>query len=397
MRAALTLDDATLNPQPKKGRPKTTAVDCFRCGDARVVLLRLVFALPAICSIGCATGRYSAADLPPEFEAPRVANPQTLDLSKIAMASASDELIARGDVLEISIITGLSLPQPPWLVRVDNNGNANLPIIGSVPVAGLDMETAESQIKLAGVGRQIYRIPPHVTVTRKQQQKNRVLVIGAVQVPGRYELPSRSSDLLTAIYAAGGLAEDAGTEVTIQYPGGLDNRVRQAVPIAGGSPEGLSAVGHSSQEAPRAGPRSVRINLVSATKSGTGGYYVEDGGIVVVEKCDPMQVTVMGLVKKPGTYEFPVTQEIRVSQAISEAEGVSSMLGDKIFVRRRLPHLDGEKVIQVSLSAMNKDGGRSDLRLAPGDIVSVEQTAGTVFMDVLKIIRVGISAGGAIF
>ena len=87
---------------------------------------------------------------------------------------------------------------------------------------------------------------------------------------------------------------------------------------------------------------------------------------------------------------------VAIREAISRAGGESSMLADKVLVRRRLPHLDGEKVIQLSLSAMNRDT-RHDLLLAPGDVVTVEETLGTVFLDVLKIIRVGISAGGTFF
>ncbi len=362
-----------------------------------MILLRSACALFAVCSIGCATSRYDAANLPVELQAPLVENPQTVDLSNLAMATTSDDLIARGDVLEVNIFDGLKSPDP-LLVRIDNDGFGELPYIGTIPLAGSDMETAESRIKAAYVNGRIYRPPhPHVTVVRRRQQKNQVLVIGAVKEPGKYELPRRSSDLLSAIYAAGGLAEDAGPEVEIRYPGGLDNDPRQSAPVAGGSPGGLSMTGHSLQPDSSARPRSIQVDLVSAAKSGTKGYYIDDGGIVVVEKRDPMPVKVMGLVKQPGIYDFPVTKEIRVLDAISMAKGVSTNLADKIYVIRRLPQFDGPKVIQVSLAAAKTDG-RSNLRLAPGDVVTVEQTFATVVLDTLKIIRFGIGASlGALF
>ena len=47
---------------------------------------------------------------------------------------------------------------------------------------------------------------------------DRVTVVGAVKKPGVYEIPRGSSDLLAAIVTAGGLADDAGTEVEIRSP-----------------------------------------------------------------------------------------------------------------------------------------------------------------------------------
>lgn len=46
----------------------------------------------------------------------------------------------------------------------------------------------------------------------------RFQVLGAVKQPGMFELPPDSSDVFSAIAAAGGLAENAGTRVKILSP-----------------------------------------------------------------------------------------------------------------------------------------------------------------------------------
>ena len=60
---------------------------------------------------------------------------------------------------------------------------------------------------------------------------------------------------------------------------------------------------------------SYRINLISAAKSGTNSYVVQDGGVVMVEKRDPATIKVLGLVHKPDEYPFPVGKDITVQES----------------------------------------------------------------------------------
>lgn len=353
----------------------------------------------SLMSMGCTTtNKYYAATLPPELQAPPVASSSTVDLSNLALQTGGEELIGPDDVLEINISAGLSTHDTVlWLVRVDRNGLVHLPDIGSVQLGGMDEQTAEQAVKTACMQRQLFR-NPHVTVSPKQRPKNRVFVLGAVQKPGRYELPRRSSDLLAALVAAGGLAENAGTNVEIRNPGaGETGSGSGSAPIAGEARGGLQTIGHAVPASSAAGPQILQIDLVSATQSPGKGYFVADGGIVVVEKRDPTPIKVLGLVQRPGIFEFPLNQELRVLDAIAQAGGVSSPLADKVYVIRRLSPAEEPVVIELSVSNAKTDG-ISNLRLAPGDTVSVEQTPATMFLDTLKIIRFGIGASlGTLF
>jgi hypothetical protein len=69
-------------------------------------------------------------------------------------------------------------------------------------------------------------------------------------------------------------------------------------------------------------------------------------------------------------------------------------VADKVFVIRRLPNMPEPAVIQVSIADAKRDGNEN-LRLASGDLVSVERTMSTVMVDtVMTVFRVGFSVGG---
>lgn len=336
--------------------------------------------------IGCASNDvYLARELPANLQAAHIENPKTLDLIRLANGTYNNELIAADDVLEVNIIAGLNpKDNPPSMQpRVSKNGEISLPEVGDVNVAGLDLESAESAIATACVQRQIYR-RPHVTVSMKRQATNRVMVAGAVKNPNYYNLPRGSSDLLSALVVAGGLADDAGTNVDVRNASGgaiQPDRIAQGFGAAGD----VVNVGHS-QSLPtglRSGPTSFRLDLVSATKNGQASPQLGDGSIVTVERRDPESIQVLGLVNKPGEIKYPIGTEMRLLDAISQAGWTNNQGANKVYIIRNNPR---QFVIQASLRDAKRDPAEN-LRLAPGDVVSVEQTPTTVMIDALKVIR----------
>ena len=117
---------------------------------------------------------------------------------------------------------------------------------------------------------------------------------------------------------------------------------------------------------------------------------------MMVEKRDPAPLQVTGLVNKPDTYDYPIGKPLTVLGEISKAGGLSNQLADKVFVIRPLANPGDRALIEVSLRKAKRNP-KSDLVLGPGDIVSVEQTAGTVFLEALQLIRVGITGSAGIF
>lgn len=394
---------------PNRRRMASSRSDdrCARLGMAACSVIGLLIA-------GCATSgqHYTHQTMPSQLLASKRDNVQTLDLTRLARATSNSDVIDRGDVIEVSISAGLDEKDTVTLpVRINEEGIANLPEIGPIPLAGLEMEGAEATIVAACVERQLYR-RPNVTVTMKRQRMNRVMVVGAVKKPDVYELPRGRSDLLAAIVAAGGLEEDAGTNVEIRNPRrGANGR---PVPVASTPGGSIDTVGHSnpllptSLGAPDSGNsgqtdvipvvdadgkmESIKVDLVSATKTGKGGYVIEDGGVVSIEKRDPEPLHVIGLVRKPDRYEFPIAEDLRVTDAVALAGGTSLALADKVFVVRRVPQSSETAVIQVSLRQAKRNA-QANLRLEPGDVVSVENTPATVLYEAFNIIRFNVSAG----
>ena len=229
----------------------------------------------------------------------------------------------------------------------------------------------------------------------KQQRTNKVTVIGAVNAPGPHELPRGSSSVLAALVAAGGLSKEAGVNVEIR-------RTAIPRPLAGGpncagagrgSAAGNRATGRLCSTIECAAP-SIKVNLAQAAAGATMLPPVEDGDVVYVAKRLFPPVHVQGLVQKPGEFAFPVQQDLRLLDALALAGGWSNPMADKVLVIRQFPGQPSPAYIAASIHhAMD---GQDNLLLAPGDMVIVERTVGTAFVDMVNTILhvgVGVSAG----
>lgn len=337
---------------------------------------------------------YQAGELPSQLQAPQVENTKKLDLSGLTTVSYNNDIIDNGDILEVQILIGLNAKDNPPVMqpRVNEAGAISLPNIGEIPVRGLDLPTAESAIAAACIQRGIYR-SPQVTVSMKKQRTNTVRVIGAVKNQGPVNLPRGSSDLFTALVAAGGLTDDAGVIVDVRNPSAASPIQPDRIAGGFGNSADIALTGHS-QTMPvgsRSAASTFRVDLVSATKGMGGSYTLQDGATVNVERRDPEAIRVVGLVHKPDRYKYPVGEELRVLDAIALANGTSNKAANKVFIVRQLPGQQQPAVIQTSIRAAKRQG-EMNLKLAPGDIVSVEQTPTTVLLDSIMLIRFGVGA-----
>ena len=365
------------------------------------LVLKLCAMLLVLGPVGCARSVIRAHRLPTVYEAPPVANVQELDLSRLAGDTVSSELIERGDVLQVTVGSGVANDEMVTVpLRVAEDGMANVPLVGSIPVAGLELEGCEQAIRAAAIQRDIFR-NPQVTVTMKQKRFNRVTVVGAVAKPGVYDISRSNSNLLSALVSAGGLGKEAGNDIEIRrgqpgavpgypgVPGQTGDRTAE-----GGTPAQLTGFRPPESLIPSS---NIHVDLAAAAHSGRSGVQVKDGDVVMVMKRVVKPIHVIGLVAKPGQYEPPTNQQMRVLDAIAVAGGMSSQVADKIYVIRQVPDRQEPLVIQVSVSEA-KSNGRENLALAPGDVVSIEQTPATVMLDALKnFVRFGVSAAAPVF
>jgi polysaccharide export outer membrane protein len=326
--------------------------------------------------------------LPAKYAVAHIQNVQTIDLSKLASSSVSSELIDRGDVLDVTIESGYEKDHVGNTVpiRVGEDGALQVPLIGRVQLAGLELAGAEQALRAAAVERGVFR-NPSVTVEMKQQRMNKVTVVGAVNEPGTYELPRAKSELLAALMAAKGLNDDAGTDIEIRRPA-LRSEASPRGPgkedKVAGVPGELASYAEPGTLRP---PSSVRIDLVAATTQTTRNpsWYLDDGDVVMVEKRDLQPVQVIGLVGKPGRFPLPANKDLHLLDAIALAGGTTTPYCNKVTVIRQISLSEEPLVIRVSMREAKAEG-KGNLLLGPGDVVSVEQTGPNFAMEMFKTI-----------
>jgi polysaccharide export outer membrane protein len=214
----------------------------------------------------------------------------------------------------------------------------------------------------------------------KRKFANRVTVVGAVENPGVKELDRASSDLLGALAMAGGLTEEAGSEVQI---------LRKRAP--GDNSAGTNIPGPAQPQI------SQRINLAEVATQAVGDLRLQDGDVVMVYENEPRVVNVMGLVREPKQIKIPPDQDLTVLAAITSAGGRTIQLADKAIVIRQLPGQPEPIEIEVSVREA-KSNGAANLVLAPNDIVTVEETPTTFVIGALQnLVRIGVSGTTPLF
>ena len=124
-----------------------------------------------------------------------------------------DYVLGTGDGLTINLWGGISQS----LTKViDREGKIALPEAGSLVVAGLTLQHAQSVIQDALKG-QFRDVRVDVTIARLRTV--RIYVVGDVQRPGAYDLSSLSTPL-NALYAAGGPTAVGSLRIVRHYRGG---------------------------------------------------------------------------------------------------------------------------------------------------------------------------------
>jgi protein involved in polysaccharide export with SLBB domain len=97
--------------------------------------------------------------------------------------------------------------------RLNGEGNLNVPLLGSIHMAGLTLSQAAA--KLTDLYGRDYLVNPRVNVMLVGYAKRRFTMLGQVNRPGSYEMPDGSPegiDLLEAIAMAGGYTRIAAPE-----------------------------------------------------------------------------------------------------------------------------------------------------------------------------------------
>ncbi len=346
----------------------------FACVTALVCLF-LSFA-------GCNRGVIQATNLPSKYVAPSYPSANQIDLSQLSNDASDSERVTGGDLLSVTISTGMEEKPELKQVRVNESGQVNVPIVGPVQVAGLTLDEAENLIREESIRRRKF-VNPVVTVTLGKRLMRQVAVFGAVSSPGTYGIPANKCDLAAAISAAGGLTEDADTTVEIRKPKPPESQFQTV---------GYQHPDSQQSDASNRSGESIAIDLTRPEDNGQEQFDLMDGSIVMVKEKKPRSVFVTGMVRSPKQVEIPNNSDLRLLDAITLAGGRSTPFAQKIKVIRTLDSQAVPIYIMSSYSEAKEDG-KANLRLAAGDVVSMEETPGLLFFDAIRsVVNFGIGA-----
>ena len=186
------------------------------------------------------------------------------------MSCGQEYIVGEGDILTIKVFDNKELDTT---VRVGGDGIINMPLVGQIKVGGMHVSAISNYIEnLLADG---YIVSPQVNVFVEEYRSKKVTILGQVNKPGLYELQG-SISLLELISRAGGLAEDAGGQITIKRKTDTEENERKVINI-------------QMARLIEQGETSLNISVL-------------DGDSIYVAKAGVFFVT--GEVKAPGSYKY---------------------------------------------------------------------------------------------
>ena len=260
-----------------------------------------------------------------------------------AYSNLPTQPVGPDDLLALSVYDS---PELTRTVRVDADGNIRLPMLKDpVQVRGMVPSQLESAIAKALTKGNVL-VDPIVTVTIVEYQSRPVNVVGAVKNPLVFQA-TRPIPLLDAIARAGGIREDAGSDIVVSKEvmrDGKPTRITQTIPVRkliDNADPSLNVMLHGGEE------------------------------VLVPEA---LKIYVVGNVKKPGAYPVRNDEETTILQLLALSEGLTPYSAKVAYVYRRLP--GGSKTeVPVPLAKIMKRQS-PDVPLQANDILYIPDNNG---------------------
>ena len=251
----------------------------------------------------------------------------------------SEYRIGPSDLLEITVF---ELPELNQTVRVSEDGSITIPLIGKVQLEGMTKD--EVEIRISTLLEENYIKRARVTVFIKEYQSKQVAVIGAVENPGMYELVGRKN-LLQIISQAGGFAEDAADEIYVLRESGNGITANLAIDLK-------DLLIYQNQ----------KLNIP-----------LQPNDVINVPVNDIINIFVFGMVKRPGSLEVKMSDNITLLQAIAQAGGFADGAKKSNILIKRKDDSGKEIKIKVNIKEII-NGKKPDIELRERDVVYVPES-----------------------
>jgi polysaccharide export outer membrane protein len=265
----------------------------------------------------------------------------------------STYLLGPGDQLEISApeLTELANKQ----VRVDGEGDIEVPMGGRVHVAGLTAKQTEEQLNKV---LSTYIRQPQVVVSIAEVRSQPVSVLGAVNAPGVHQVQGHKT-LLEMLASAGGIRQDAGYSVRITR-----ELEWGCIPLPNAR---LDTTGKFSVA-------ELNLKKIMEAKNPEENIQIFPHDVISVPKAE--MVYVIGDVRRSGGFVLGEHQSMSVLQALSLAEGLNSTADSRHARILRLEH-NADQRVEVAVDVKRILNGKGpDVPLQGDDILFVPGSTG---------------------
>jgi len=265
----------------------------------------------------------------------------------------STYLLGPDDQLDISGLELSDLSNKP--VRIDGEGDVEVPLAGRVHVAGLTVQQTERDLDKVLTK---YIRNPQVVVNVAEVRSQPVSVLGAVNSPGVHQVQGHKT-VLEMLASAGGVRQDAGYSIRItrQLEWGC-------IPLPAAQ---LDASGKFSVA-------EVNLRKIMDAKSPEENIQIFPHDVISVPKAE--MVYVIGEVHRSGGFVLGEHKSISVLQALSLAEGLNPGADPRhAKILRLKADADQREELKVDVKdALN--GKKPDFPLQGEDILFIPGSTG---------------------
>ncbi|TDU32300.1 polysaccharide export outer membrane protein [Panacagrimonas perspica] len=265
---------------PRLARTFVAAVFALTCG--------VVAAEPSVAPVG----------YPVDPLVPNATPPNALSVTPPAILDQATVTLAPGDSVTMTVF---GRPELTLTGYVSDSGTIDVPLAGSIPVAGLSPTQAAERVATAYREGE-YLIDPQVNIVLAAIRSQQISVVGEVVRPGRFPMDTRTT-ILDALAQAGGISP-LGAERAFILRRSMD------------------------------GVERFEVDLQDLLSAGSGQVVqIRAGDTIVIPKAPLFYI--YGEVSRPGA--FPLRSKITVIEAISIAGGLTPRGSSRrIEIKRRL-------------------------------------------------------------
>ena len=315
------------------------------------------------------------------------------NLSALALSKTnerSEYILGPGDILNLEVFDSKIFSSK---LLVFSDGTVSLPLLGSLQIEGLNIDSAKHTIKKK-LETQLLR--PEFKLTLLKMRPLRVSIIGEINKPGIYTFPMAQIDNeINSSYRGIPTVVDA-----IKKAGGINPKANL---------KNVLLTRYISTENKDIIQKQTKLDIFDLVSSGNQSYnlYLFDGDIINVNKTnksldkiskistsnllpDKINVYVVGEVKNPG--KQTVDSNITLNQAILASGGIIENRASKSSVKLIRLNNDGNfdyKSLKLDLN--NNLQSINNPLLIEGDTILVKTNSGARFSDSLGLYSTPIS------